>query len=388
MKKILSSLALFVQLTAPMAIGAHTTQVRILSTMNVTSVNVSVCAGKYALYLDGRMQEDYMSAKVMQMIVINDSIELRIPGDTIGRFGQVRLVSIYDTSCFKIKPIQPASGTRTYDHSLTVKVAKGFLQCLNSVDLEHYVAGVVESESGGNSVLEFYKVQAILCRTYACAQLNRHIDEGFDVCDGVHCQVYKSRPTDPKVQLAVQATTGLVVIDKNLSLITATFHSNCGGQTANAEDVWQIPVSYLKSVRDTFCTSTRNANWQRKIAKEDWLSYLSGKHKFPVTDSVASGGAMNMKQASRTTNYVYGAAKIPYKTIRADWQLRSAYFSIEEGRDSITISGRGYGHGVGLCQEGAIRMAKLGYSYMQILLFYYRDVEIVNLSRLEFFRRD
>jgi stage II sporulation protein D len=370
------------------AASAHTVDARLLSTMNVSAVSISVYGGKYVLYLDNKAQPDSIGTTVFQVSVVNDSMEVRIPGDTLGRFASVRLVHLSDTASFKIKPVKPSSGTRIYDHTLSLRVLNQSLICVNTVALDNYVAGVVESESGGNSVPEFYKVQAILCRTYALAQLHRHVMEGYDVCDGVHCQVYRSRPSDMKVQRAVDETQGLVLVDKNLTLITAAFHSNCGGQTANCEDVWSVPVSYLKSVPDTFCTRMPNATWKRKIARGDWLGYLAAKHKFPVADSIACNSAMSMTQPSRCTFYTYGNVKIPYRTIRTDWQLKSAYFSIEEGQDSITIRGRGYGHGVGLCQEGAIRMARLGYTYTQILNHYYRDVEIVNLSRLAFFREE
>ena len=91
---------------------------------------------------------------------------------------------------------------------------------------------------------------------------------------------------------------------------------------------------------------------------------------------------------NRGVFYSDAGSRIPYKTIRSDWQVRSAYFSIEEARDSIIIRGRGYGHGVGLCQEGAIRMAKIGYSYQWILDYYYKDIEIIKLSKLKFFQEE
>jgi stage II sporulation protein D len=377
---------LFLFLILPFWLSAYTVDVRLLSTMSVTSVNVYVNSGAYLLYLDNKQQSDSVTYNVLQIVVVNDSMEVRIPGDTLGRFASFRLIHLADSSNFKIKPVKPLSGTRVYDHDLSLSVFNGLLFCLSKVELEHYVAGVVESESGSRTAKEFYKVQAVLCRTYGLAHLYRHALEGFDVCDGVHCQAYRSRPTDPNVQLAVDETAGQVIVDRNLDLITAAFHSNCGGQTANSGDVWAVTLPYLYSVRDTFCTSMSNATWQRKIAKEDWLSYLQLKHKYPVNDSAACYHALNMTQGSRCTFYSYGGLRIPYKTIRSDWQLRSAYFSIEEGQDSIVIRGRGYGHGVGLCQEGAIRMAKLGYTYMQILDYYYRDIEIADLSRLDFFK--
>lgn len=384
MKKIISAACILFSGLAT----AHTVDVRILSTMSVSSVNISANTGSYLLYLDGKLQPDSICRQVFQLLVVHDSLEVRIPGDTLGRFASFRLLAQTDSSVFKIKPIKPFSGTRIYDHSLGITIVNGLMECINTVGLDNYVAGVVESEAGGKTSKEFYKVQAILCRTYALAHLYRHATEGFEVCDGVHCQAYRGRPSDPNVFLAVAETEGLVLVDKSLILITPAFFSNCGGQTANSEDVWSVPVPYLRSVKDTFCLHSTNARWTRKIAKEDWLNYLALKHKYPVGDSVACYNALNMSQGARTPYYSYGGIKIPYKTIRSDWQLRSAYFSIEEAKDSIIIRGRGYGHGVGLCQEGAIAMAKRGYSYEWILDYYYKDVEIIHLSKLEFFKEE
>ncbi len=375
-------------LLMPVLLQAQRLNVRVLSTMKVSAVNVSIQRGNYQLFLDGVKQHDSLLTKVFQIRMISDSIEIRIPGDTLGKYSNFFLQSLSDTCSFRIKPITPMSGTRTYDYDLKICVEGGQLFCKNNVMLESYVGGVVESESGGRSFIEFYKVQAIICRTYVLAHMNRHFFDGFDVCDGVHCQVYRSKSVEPIICQAVNATEGQVIVDKHLNLITAAFHSNCGGETANSGDVWAANLPYLKSRRDTFCTRMPNAHWERRIARVDWLNYLETKHKYPVADSVACYNALNMTQYDREKEYVYGSLRIPYKTIRSDWQLKSAYFSIVERNDSVVFSGRGYGHGVGLCQEGAIRMAKIGYSSEYIINFYYQNVEIVHLSRLDFFREE
>lgn len=383
MKKLL-----LVLLMIPCLVQAQRMNVRILSTMKVSVVNVSIQRGNYHLYLDGVQQNDTLLTKVFQLAMKGDSMEVRVPGDTLGMYASFFLQALNDTSTFRIKPIIPLSGTRTYDADLRISSDGGQLFCRNNVMLESYTAGVVESESGGRSYLEFYKVQSIICRTYALAHINRHFIDGFDVCDGVHCQVYRSKTVQPLITQATQETEGLVIVDRGLNLITAAFHSNCGGETANSGDVWAANLSYLQSVNDTFCTKMPNAHWSRKIARTDWLNYLETKHKYPVGDSTACYKALHMTQYDREKEYVYGNIRIPFKTIRSDWQLKSAYFSIIEQKDSILITGRGYGHGVGLCQEGAIRMAKLNYSYEYIINYYYKNVEIVHLSRLAFFREE
>ena len=117
-----------------------------------------------------------------------------------------------------------------------------------------YIAGVSESESGKkDNILEYYKVQAIICRTYALKNSGKHIKEGYNLCDQEHCQVYKGRCTNPEILLAVSKTTGIIIVDRYNQPINAAFHANCGGQTLNSEDVWSKPLDYLKSVPDTFC---------------------------------------------------------------------------------------------------------------------------------------
>jgi stage II sporulation protein D len=93
---------------------------------------------------------------------------------------------------------------------------------------------------------------------------------------------------------AVTDTKGKVVVDDNLNLIDAAFHSNSGGQTANSEDVWGSKLPYLRSVNDTFSTKMPNAKWERKMAKEDWLSYLKLKHNYPIQDSNARWLALSI----------------------------------------------------------------------------------------------
>ncbi|TND08069.1 MAG: stage II sporulation protein D [Bacteroidetes bacterium] len=367
--------------------GADVT-VRLLSDMKVSAALISVVSGKYELFADGKILPKPDSVGIFQLQLVNDSIEVRMPDDTLGRFKTFHLIPKSHDAAFKLKPVTPLSGTRMYFGELKVSSASQVFVFVHESDLEQYVAGVVESESGGYKVKEFYKVQAILCRTYALNHLGRHSQEGFELCDGVHCQVYRSRTISAVVQEAVLETHGLVLVDASLNLITAAFHSNCGGQTVSSEDLWTVALPYLRSTPDSFCTTMSNARWRRKIATEDWLSYLGNKHKYPVNDSIARVQALNFRQQARGVYYVDRSYRIPLRTLRSDWQLRSTFFSIEPQKDSLLFTGRGWGHAVGLCQEGAIRMAKKGYDYQYILNYYYRNVSMVNMSRLDFFRED
>jgi stage II sporulation protein D len=185
---------------------------------------------------------------------------------------------------------------------------------------------------------------------------------------------------------AVNDTKGKVVVDDNLNLIDAAFHSNSGGQTANSEDVWGSKLSYLRSVNDSFSTKMPNAKWERKMATDDWLSYLNLKHNYPIQDSNARWLALTFKQDNRNPYLEANNIKVPLKNVRTDLQLKSTFFSIFSQGDSVVFKGRGFGHGVGMCQEGAMRMAKLGYKCPEVINFYYQKTQLVDLHKLSFFK--
>jgi stage II sporulation protein D len=382
-------LLIFVTILFIGSVYATTVNVRILSTKVINSFIFSPLKGSYLLYGDGLMLTETDASGIFQMTIEKDSIVLKTFEKTIGKYSSIRMQAKEQDASFKIKSVIPESKVRSYDNNLTVEIGadkKQFL-LINRVDSEKYIAGVVESESGTKTSLEYYKLQAILCRTYLLAHINRHIVEGFQICDDVHCQAYLNKHKEEDVWKAVIETRGMVVVDSDLNLITAAFHSNCGGQTVNSQDVWAVATPYLKSIKDTFCIESAHAKWQRSIPLEDWRSYLQLKHKYPIDDSLHMNNATTFTQPNgRSIYFVDKDLKIPLKIIRADFQLKSTYFSVEQKGEMVIFSGKGYGHGVGLCQEGAMKMAKLNYSYKDILKFYYKDVHLVDQTALNYFR--
>ena len=365
--------------------------VRILSTKVITSFIFSPIEGNYTVYGDGVIISDSDVTGIFQMNIDGDSIQLKTFERTIGKYGSVKMIAKQNDCAFKIKSVQPESKVRSYEDNLMVTIAPDRKQffLVNKVDVEKYIGGVVESESGKRSNLEYYKLQSILCRTYLLGNINRHLYEGFQVCDDVHCQAYLNRTLNKDVKKAVYETKGLVVVDNDLNLITAAFFSNCGGETCNSQDVWAVSTSYLKSVKDTFCLRQTHAHWRSEIPLKDWKSYLQLKHNYPIEDSLKFNDATSFEQSNgRAIYFTDKDLKIPLKTIRSDFQLKSTYFSIDQVGNKIVFNGKGYGHGVGLCQEGAMRMAGLNFTYKQILNFYYKDVHLVDLLALNYFKQE
>ena len=287
---------------------------------------------------------------------------------------------------FRIRTTDPKGTERKYPGMCEVRLEKGRLAVVATVPLEEYVAGVVQSEAGKGHALEYYKLQAVSCRTYALANKRRHAGEGFEVCDGTHCQVFNGRNLQDSIRLATTLTRDLVVVDPAIRLIHATFHSNCGGETMNAEDLWSNSETYLVSTVDTFCLHAPHAVWEKRVPRSQWLSYLRTKYGVDTDDSNMVERVTDHVPECRELYLANISPEVPLEEVRKDFDLRSAFFSMHTEGNEVVLEGRGFGHGVGLCQEGAMEMAKDGYSYYDILHHYFAEVHIVDLKSLDFFR--
>ncbi len=353
-------------------------KVNIFSTSKTTSAIFSPQKGNYLFIADSDTLKDITNQDILNFIVQNDSVLVKGILKKYGIFKRVELRANDEYNYFRIKPVSPPEEARAYDDNLLVWANNGGLVLVNEAYLENYVAGVVQSESGTKATLEYYKTQAILCRTFALKTWNKFLGEGYNLCDNVNCQVYFGKATkNYEIVEAAYATKDLVIVDTTNNLISATFYSNCGGETANSEDVWQQKISYLRSVPDSFCVNSHNAIWTKIIPKSKWQQYLV-RHGFRLP----SKPDFSFTQLHRKKYYRIGSDSIQTTDIRYDWHLKSAFFDIASRDGKLIFKGRGYGHGVGLCQEGAMEMSKAKFNYEEILHFYYAGIKIVNLFTL------
>jgi len=352
---------------------------------NLKSVLVSPVYGQYTMIADGAVKLHLTSRSILYITLINQKLQVKNAKGIVGLFESIRFEGIQSFNTIRIKAEKPKLRAREYEDNLILEVANRKIKMINVVNLENYIAGVVESEGGIRAGKEYYKTQAILCRTYALENFHRHENDGFNLCDDVHCQAYKSRAK--RSDLIVEATSvtkGLVIVDTSLSLITAAFYSNSGGQTSASEDIWQQSRSYLISIPDTFSVGGKHYSWSKTIPYNNWLSYLRRKG-FHFSSSVKGEDFINHIH-KRKKYYVFKKDSVSYTQIRSAFKLRSSYFSVDYRNGNIILNGRGYGHGVGLSQEGAMEMDRQGYSYKEIIKFYYQNVFIVSLRALQFFK--
>lgn len=367
----------------------ETIDIGILDPLNPTGIQVIPELGSFAVIVDGTNMATVRAGERVSFSLSNGKVRVSFPGRVAGHFKEVRLMSLTEDGFFRLYVLSPKKDERVYDDHLLIKPLKNELRLINRVDLEKYVAGVVEAESGKEKELEFYKVQAIISRTYALSNRRKFLAKGYNLNDLVDSQVYHGKCRwEPAILEAVRQTEGKVMVDSEMKLVTAAFHSNSGGETVSSESVWSGALPYLSPRRDEFSVVGAHYQWEKTISKSEWFHYLHNEFSLPVGDEGIAELAANYSQESREVYFMDPSFKIPLKEIRNDWKLQSTYFDLTEKGDSILIEGKGFGHGIGLSQEGAMRMAELGFSFTDILHFYYDDVHVIDLRALDFFRRE
>lgn len=284
--------------------------------------------------------------------------------------------------------IHPEEGWRSYKGSLHVHAGDGKLRIINYIDLESYVGSVVGSEMNFTN-LEALKAQAVISRTYALwnSYLNsRAGDQEYDLTDHVMDQVYAGHHIEhPRFEQAAEATAGQVLTWSG-GLILAAFHSTCGGHTSNNEDVWiGNALPYLRYASDgQSCSASPHYAWEFDLPKAslhtlfgiDSITGLETDNGGRVSEVIAQNG-------SRERRIGANAFRLRVNQRYGTFTLRSAHFEMLAENGSYRFTGRGMGHGVGLCQWGALGLAEAGWSYEDILRFYYKGVEITRLSSFE-----
>jgi len=253
----------------------------------------------------------------------------------------------------------------------------GRLVFINNCSIEDYIGGVVRTEGGQGKNLEYLKSQAVIARTYMYKYFDKHISDGYNLCDDTHCQAFNGVSSDTLVTHATMQTKGLVILGPDSTLIISAFHSNCGGETSPPENVWLSGQPYLKKVFDKYCISSPNARWRKTLSISDWTASLKNAG---LTAVPADLSLLNFSQITRQNDYRIGIFTVPLRQLRSDLNLRSTFFSVKVEGNMVVLSGRGYGHGVGLCQEGAMVMASKGFNFIQIINYYYQGVIVTDIK--------
>jgi stage II sporulation protein D len=259
-----------------------------------------------------------------------------------------------------------------------------------SLPLEEYVEAAVLSEvapaaEDTDALLRMYEVQAIIARTYALANLGRHDAQGFDLCATTHCQLVEPsrRRTSRWAALASRAadrTRGVVLLFEGAPALTF-FHADCGGHTSAVADVWGGPPRpYLRALADS-APGSAHAHWEFAVGVEPLRQALNADPETAVgrrLDAVVvqkrdSGGrALELALVGERRASVSGAhLRTLLSRTYGVRSIRSSRFDVSRRGGTVVFSGTGFGHGVGLCQAGALARARAGVPAETILSFYY-----------------
>lgn len=242
---------------------------------------------------------------------------------------------------------------------------------VNVLSLDDYLVGLMNMEISSRWHMEVLKAQAVVARTYALYRKEIKKGELYHLESSVMDQVYEGgNVEDVASAIAVFSTKGEILVYDG-KIIPAFYHSTCGGHTESSKEVWGFYHPSLKGVKCDFCIDSPNYSWGYRVSLRE-LENLIGIKGIVGVDIVERTSTGRVKKLIiRTGN---GNHRISGSDLRKSVgyeNLKSTNFSVSFSGGDIIFKGKGSGHGVGLCQWGAKKMAEMGYNYREILQFYY-----------------
>lgn len=284
-------------------------------------------------------------------------------------------------------------GQSQYRDDLYVYSFNGDCIAVNHLDLEKYVAGLLNSEMSAKWSLSALMAQAVAARTYAVYQMReagstryRGLNAPFDLDSSVKDQVYEGAHMERyKAIQAVQLTSGMVLTFQGHA-IKAFYHSTCGGQTETSERVWGVRLPYIRSVPCPYCVRSPRYNWVYNVSPDDFarrlrtIGLLRGKLvSVRVVDRNQLGRAGRVEIKGTDGAIVVSATRI--RDALGTTRVRSTNFSVAQnpGGGDFVFVGHGSGHGVGMCQWGAKTLGERGRTYAEILKTYYPAADVTKI---------
>jgi stage II sporulation protein D len=289
------------------------------------------------------------------------------------------------------RPDLPSAAPVPIPPTLRVQVRDRGSLIVLAVPIEDYVAATILSEvdppDADEKTLErMYEVQAIITRTYAVAHRGRHAHDGFDLCATTHCQLYepvrlRSSKWSTLARAAASRTAGQV-LSFGGSPARAVYHADCGGHTSNAGTVWGgDPVPYLAGVVDGGPASHAHAAWTFSTTRAELRNAVNADPRTSVGPQLEGVTIESKDAAGRAERVTLLGSRSP--TVRGEVfrevlsrafgakGLRSTLFTVQRSGNTLEFTGRGYGHGVGLCQAGAFARLQAGATPGSVLAHYF-----------------
>ena len=280
-----------------------------------------------------------------------------------------------------------------------IGVRDGNRLTIRKVPLEQYVQATVLSEfapaAGDPATVErMLEIQAVIGRSYALAHRGRHSADGYDLCSTTHCQLYEpsrmqtSRWAPQAVEAVRQTAARVLWFDGNA--VSALFHADCGGRTSRADDVWGgAGRPYLISITDGGPAHDAHARWKYEATAAALLRALNADARTRVGARLAGLQVLERDAVGRAERIaLQGTSE---RTVRGEdfrevlsvafgaRSVRSTWFEIQRRGQTFVFEGRGFGHGVGLCQAGALARIRAGQKLPAVLQTYFPGTKLVTL---------
>lgn len=311
-------------------------------------------------------------------------LDIRILQDQLLLNGQTikadRLIIQPDTTGFIMVNGAPYRGYITL-------LKKNGLTVINNIQVEDYLYGVVPKEMPSNWPAEALCAQSVAARTFALKNRKRHSEEGFDLCNTSHCQVYEGMSAEMQTTTeAVNNTRGEVLFYKG-AIIDALFHTDSGGMTESSENVWGSSVPYLRAVTET---QMQTQPWNRSISMASFVQKIEADGKIlgtlreiRLSPLLIGKGSEDRTPSGRVRSMEFIGSKgrviLSGNDLRSMFSLPSTLFHVRYGNSEIIFNGYGSGHGLGLSQWGAKTLADQRKNYKDILFHYYTGVTLEKL---------
>lgn len=389
--------------------------------------------GKYKSSSEAKSDINKLKSKV------NGSLEVKEPSKTFVKiYSGKNTLFVYNTvdgRSLYLKSLGDYfqySGKKYRNGLKIARYENSDLTIINRLRMDEYLYGVLPREMSSSWPIEALKAQAVTARSFAIKSRGKHSSMGFDLCTTTDCQVYGGYDSEgPISNRAVDETSGKLLYFGN-DIANTYYHSNSGGYTANIKNIWGAEYPYLVSVEDSFSIGSPHSDWKIELSKDQMENTLSkndiniGKIKdISVIDKSIDGRvtkllfqgskgskvlerelprkvigytklkSMNFDVYKNSSVIVKNQAKTLTTSLKDKYIISSdskksktkqnqiyVVFSGKEAKEisysdaDFTIHGHGFGHGIGMSQYGAKKMAELGYTYDQILYHYYKGTAV------------
>ncbi len=268
-----------------------------------------------------------------------------------------------------------------YRGTIEIVAAEKGLLVIDEIQLEEYLVGLVNCEISSQWPIEAVKAQVVVARSFALYQKESRKNMPYHLESTVYDQVYDGCDIeDSRAERAVEETAG-EVLTYDGAIVLAFFHSSCGGHTEASENVWPTRLPYLRGVECTYCMSSPSVVWEQTVPRRRLESILrAAGYKVRGLKEIRPK-SRNRSGRIDSIELVSGEGKttiqaVSFRKLVGYGVIRSTGFEVKGTDDDFTFTGVGYGHGVGLCQWGTKKRAEEGFSYQEILSYYYPGTRI------------